>query len=65
LISERHQVQFPTDIEVFYVAPPALDEFRRWWQNWTSQKQQLSTSEMDREGTATGRGEGDTSQIPE
>ena len=41
LISERHQVQFPSDIEVFYVAPPALDEFRRWLQNWAAQQQQM------------------------
>ena len=27
---EGHQVQFPTDIQVFYVAPPALDEINRW-----------------------------------
>ena len=27
---EGHQVQFPSDIQVFYVAPPALDEIRRW-----------------------------------
>jgi len=27
---EGHQVQFPTDIEVFYIAPPALDEIKRW-----------------------------------
>jgi len=27
---EGHQVQFPTDIEIFYVAPPALDEINRW-----------------------------------
>ena len=40
LISERHQVQFPPDIEVFYVAPPALDAFRRWLQNWADQRQQ-------------------------
>ena len=39
LISERHQVQFPTDIEVFYVSPPALDEFRRWLQNWAARQQ--------------------------
>lgn len=39
LINERHQVQFPGDIEVIYVAPPALDEFRRWFQNWTDQLQ--------------------------
>lgn len=35
LINERHQVQFPADLEVIYIAPPALDEFRRWLQNWT------------------------------
>ena len=40
LISERHQAQFPNDIEVFYVSPPALDEFRRWLQNWVAQQQQ-------------------------
>ena len=39
LISERHQVQFPGDIEVFYVSPPALDEYRRWFQNWMDQQQ--------------------------
>lgn len=27
---EGHQVQFPPDIQVFYVAPPALDEIKRW-----------------------------------
>ena len=39
LINERHQVQFPADIEVIYIAPPALDEFRRWLQNWSEQLQ--------------------------
>ena len=42
LISERHQVQFPADIEVFYVSPPALDEFRRWLQNWAARQQQAA-----------------------
>ena len=27
---ENHQVQIPADIQVFYVAPPALDEIKRW-----------------------------------
>ena len=27
---EGHQVQFPPDIQVFYVSPPALDEIKRW-----------------------------------
>lgn len=39
LISERHQVQFPSDVEVFYVSPPALDEYRRWFQNWVEQQE--------------------------
>jgi len=30
LMRENHQVQFPPDIQVFYVAPPALDEIKRW-----------------------------------
>ena len=44
LIGERHQVQFPTDIEVFYVAPPALDEFRRWLQAWMARQQERMVS---------------------
>ena len=39
LVSERHQIQFPADIEVFYVSPPALDEFRRWLQEWAARQQ--------------------------
>ncbi len=27
---ENNKVQFPSDIEVFYVAPPSLDEIKRW-----------------------------------
>ncbi|PKB79964.1 MAG: hypothetical protein BZY88_10555 [SAR202 cluster bacterium Io17-Chloro-G9] len=46
LISERHQVQFPSDIEVFYVSPPALDEFRRWLQNWVAQQQKAMSQEQ-------------------
>lgn len=32
VMREGHQVQFPLDIQVFYVAPPSLDEIRRWFQ---------------------------------
>ena len=31
---ESHQVQFPSDIQVFYVAPPALDELKRWLRDY-------------------------------
>jgi hypothetical protein len=30
LMRENHQVQIPPDIQFFYVAPPALDEIKRW-----------------------------------
>ena len=32
-IREGHMVQFPADMEVFSVAPPALDEIHRWQRN--------------------------------
>jgi hypothetical protein len=31
LMREGHQIQFPTDIEVFYVAPPSLNAVNRWF----------------------------------
>ena len=40
-IREGHMVQFPSDIEVFSVAPPALDEISRWLRDRSS---------MDRKG---------------
>ncbi len=27
---EGHQIQFPSDVEVFYIAPPALEDIKRW-----------------------------------
>ncbi len=47
LIGERHQVQFPQDIEVFYVSPPALDEYRRWFQNWLSESRTQPSAAED------------------
>jgi len=32
-IVEGHRVQFPSDIRVFYVAPPSLDALKRWLSN--------------------------------
>jgi hypothetical protein len=53
LINERHQVQFPNDIEVFYVAPPALDEYRRWLQNWAAAQQQAAEAGIGAEAEAS------------
>lgn len=52
LIGERHQVQFPSDIEVFYVSPPALDEFRRWLQNWVARQREERETEAPQEDLA-------------
>jgi hypothetical protein len=30
ILEEQHELQFPPEVEVFYVAPPALDELHRW-----------------------------------
>jgi hypothetical protein len=30
IMREGHQIQFPSDLQVFYVRPPALDEINRW-----------------------------------
>ena len=59
LIGERHQVQFPADIEVFYVAPPALDEYRRWLQNWAAAQQRAAEAAMETEREADVEGSGD------
>lgn len=38
-IREGHMVQFSKDIEVFSVAPPALDELHRWLRDRASRKE--------------------------
>ena len=46
LVNERHQLQFPQDIEVFYVAPPALDEYRRWVEAWMARQRAAQAEAM-------------------
>ena len=57
-IGERHQVQFPSDIEVFYVSPPALEEFRRWLQNWAAAQQRPSEGDSGPEDETVSAGPG-------
>ena len=61
LISERHQVQFPADLEVIYIAPPALDEFRRWLQNWTETLQRQMTEQTEDPSADEAEANGDAS----
>lgn len=44
---EGHQVQFPSDIQVFYVAPPALDEINRWLRDYKTRKTQEANEEQN------------------
>ena len=41
--SEEHRIQFPADVQVFYVAPPALDALKRW----VNDQMRPSTSEPE------------------
>jgi hypothetical protein len=42
-IREGHRVQFPKDIQVFSVAPPALDEIHRWLRDMASREKSEDT----------------------
>jgi hypothetical protein len=46
---ENHKVQFPTDIEVFYVAPPSLDEIKRWVRERQSAPPKVKTEDKKAE----------------
>ena len=50
-IREDHSLQFPQDIEVFLVAPPALNEIHRW------QRERLPTDKRDKPDTSDNPGE--------
>ena len=39
VMREGHQVQFSSDIQVFYVAPPSLDEIKRWFRTRQAEPQ--------------------------
>jgi len=47
-ISEGHSLQFPNDIEVFSVFPPALDEIHRWIRDQAG-KEQAAEAEKEQE----------------
>jgi hypothetical protein len=48
-IREGHRLQFPKDIEVFNIFPPALDEIHRWLRDEASKKEELKEKEQERE----------------
>ncbi len=38
IMAEGHHVQFPADVQVFYISPPALDEINRWTRDQAAKK---------------------------
>ncbi|MCK4387414.1 MAG: hypothetical protein KAW00_01465 [Dehalococcoidia bacterium] len=44
-IREGHRLQFPKDIEVFSISPPALDEIHRWIRDEASKKEEIKEEE--------------------
>jgi hypothetical protein len=47
IIREGHAIQFPSDIEVFSVAPPALDEIHRWMRERQEKPEQTDQDESE------------------
>jgi len=55
LVREDHQIQFPDDVQVFYVAPPSLDALRRWLSDrLRGVPQEEGSARQSPEGTASG-----------
>ncbi len=50
-IIEGHRLQFPKDIEVFSISPPALDEIHRWIRDEASKKEEIKEEEGKEEET--------------
>lgn len=42
-VSDEHRLQFAADISVYYVAPPALDEIRRWVREQSERRMEQET----------------------
>ena len=41
---EDHKIQFPKDIQIFFIAPPALDDLKKWLDK-TMSEQQMPTQD--------------------
>jgi hypothetical protein len=56
-IREEHSVQFPSDIEVFSIFPPALDDIHRWYRD----QARFRTEQMAEE--SKGKTEGEAEEV--
>jgi len=56
-IREEHSVQFPSDIEVFSIFPPALDEIHRWYRDQVGLQRERTAEE------SKGKTEGEAEKV--
>lgn len=61
-LSERHRLQFPEGIQVFYVSPPALDEVHRWQREYRERR--MAEEERESEQARREAAEKDTATQP-
>ena len=58
-IREDHGIQFPSDVQIFYVAPPALDRLKRWIEDWMRAPAPATEEEPETSAESGGRDEAD------
>lgn len=63
MMREGHHVQFPSDIEVFYVSPPGLDDLKRWFRAREAELEAMMKAEF--ESAAKEEAEKETEENPE
>jgi hypothetical protein len=44
IIGQEHALQFPNDIQVFYISPPSLDEIRRLLREYSAKAEKAEES---------------------
>jgi hypothetical protein len=47
IMGEGHKVKFAQDIKLFYIAPPALDELKRWLRDYEGRTKDTPTEKTD------------------
>ena len=47
IMGEGHHVQFPPDIRIFYISPPALDELKRWMRDFEAKSKEPAAADME------------------
>lgn len=45
VMAEGHHIQFQPDINIFYIAPPALDEIKRWLRDYEAKSKEAPEKE--------------------